>query len=220
MIIIIHSNCKKQIVEPMEDLLPLRLKMADANADITIELPSNRIVLNGRAMSYYQTKQITQTSWKKISGPSSCIIENANSIQTKVSNLEKGTYQFELTVYDNSRNFDIDTMTLNLVDPSGTNKQIFFGDMKMIGDHDPLWASFYLAIENFHEFIPVNTALTVYLKMEPSSNWEQVILYPQNDPFFTGYVYFNPTNFNNASLIIKEFPVNSSTTLLSLLILK
>jgi len=40
--------------------------------------------------------------------------------------------------------------------------------------------------------------------MDSSLNWEPVVLYPQNNPLFTGYVY-GITNINNkSSLAITE----------------
>ena len=38
--------------------------------------------------------------WTKISGPSSFNIANANAVQTQVTNLVEGVYQFELKVTD------------------------------------------------------------------------------------------------------------------------
>lgn len=201
----INSNCTKPIITPALLSTPTHLKMADANANITIELPASSIMLNGRAKPASFNTHIILTAWKKIIGPSACVIENANSIQTKVSNLEKGIYKFELSVWDNAGHFDIDTMTLNVVDPSGTDKHILFEGIEMTDDSGPLGGYICLEIENFNEFIPVNTLFSVYMKLSSFSSWELVNSYPQNNSAFAGYAYFIQGNATS-SLIITEVP--------------
>jgi hypothetical protein len=48
--------------------------------------------------------------WIKISGPSSFTITNANAVQTQVTNLVEGVYQFELKVTDIAGLFAKDTV--------------------------------------------------------------------------------------------------------------
>lgn len=204
-LIIIVISCNKTNDEATVGFTTLRLKMADANADILVEFPTNSIMLNGRAWPYNSNNPISQTIWKKISGPSTCVIQNANSLQTKVTNLEKGDYQFEFTVYDRVGNYDIDTMTLNVVDQAGPDRQIIFSDMKMLSYELLLWVDYYLGIENFHEFVPANTPFTVHLKKGTSLTWEEVFPAPPNNGLFNGYVYYLP-NGNVSDLIVTEQP--------------
>ena len=53
---------------------------------------------------------IVSYAWTKISGPSSFNIVNVNAVQTQVSNLTEGIYQFELKVTDAGGLIDRDTM--------------------------------------------------------------------------------------------------------------
>jgi len=73
--------------------------IANAGADQTITLPTNTINLDGSG-STDPDNNITNYAWTKISGPSSFNIANANTVQTQVTNLIQGTYQFELKVTD------------------------------------------------------------------------------------------------------------------------
>src|SRR6187455_2901424 len=83
--------------------------IANAGNDTTIILPANIINLNG-SRSTDPENNITSYGWTKISGPSSFSIANANTVQTQVTNLAAGIYQFELKVIDASGLFSKDTM--------------------------------------------------------------------------------------------------------------
>ncbi len=52
--------------------------------------------------------------WTKISGPASSNITNANAVQTQVSNLVQGFYQFELKVTDGGGLISKDTVTITV----------------------------------------------------------------------------------------------------------
>jgi len=72
--------------------------VANAGADQTITLPTNTATLKGSG-STDPDNNIISYAWTKISGPS-FNIANGNAIQTQVSNLIQGIYQFELKVTD------------------------------------------------------------------------------------------------------------------------
>jgi len=83
--------------------------IANAGADQTITLPTNAINLNGSG-STDPDNNITSYAWTKISGSSSFNIVNSNAVQTQVTTLSQGTYQFELKVTDAPGLFSKDTM--------------------------------------------------------------------------------------------------------------
>lgn len=72
----------------------------DAGTDKTIKLPMNSVTLSGTATDAGGT--IASYAWAKIAGPTQFNIVSANQQSTDISNLVAGTYQFELTVTDNS----------------------------------------------------------------------------------------------------------------------
>ena len=76
-----------------------RPPIANAGADQTITLPTNTITLNGNS-STDPDNNISSYLWTNIAGPTSFNIVNANSVQTQVSSLAQGVYQFELKVID------------------------------------------------------------------------------------------------------------------------
>jgi hypothetical protein len=83
--------------------------IAIAGADQAITLPTNAINLNGGG-STDPDNNITTYAWIKISGPLSFTIANANVAQTQVTNLDQGSYQFELKVTDAGGLSSKDTM--------------------------------------------------------------------------------------------------------------
>ena len=105
--------------------------VANAGTDQAIPLPSNTINLNG-GRSTDPNNNISSYVWTKISGPSSFNIVNANAVQTQVTNLVQGIYQFELKVTDARGLFDKDTIQvtvmMNLPPPCTSCKIVFVSD--------------------------------------------------------------------------------------------
>jgi hypothetical protein len=88
--------------------------VASAGADHTITLPTNTITVDGSG-STDPDINITAYQWTKISGSSSFSISNTNAVQTQISNLIEGVYQFELKVTDAGGLFSKDTMQITVV---------------------------------------------------------------------------------------------------------
>ena len=92
---------------------PNRPPVANAGPDQNITLPTNTVTLNGNG-STDPDNNITNYYWTKISGPGSINIINANAVQTQVTNLVQGTYQFELKVTDAGGLISKDTLEVNV----------------------------------------------------------------------------------------------------------
>ena len=100
-IVIVFDSCIKE----KRNKPPL----ANAGADQTITLPANSVTVDGSGSSD-PDNNIVSYAWSKVSGSSSYNITNPNSIQTQVTNLVPGVYQFELKVTDMSGMFSKDTV--------------------------------------------------------------------------------------------------------------
>ncbi|HEX6170451.1 MAG TPA: PKD domain-containing protein, partial [Chitinophagaceae bacterium] len=87
--------------------------IANAGVDQTVTLPTNTINLDGSGSSD-PDNNITIYAWTKISGPSSFNLINSNAVQTQLTNLLQGIYQFELKVTDAGGLFSKDTMQLTV----------------------------------------------------------------------------------------------------------
>lgn len=203
LVIIFNSNCKKSVDPDKKDGPLVKSGMADANADISTNYLINSIMLNGQAKPYYPGKVIISTAWKQIAGPSTASIENSNSLNTKVTDLQTGIYQFELTVYDDANHFDIDTMTLNIGNSGAAIKQLLFSKVNW-STAEVLWVESWLEIAGFYTFVPSNTAFEVFIRRESSPDWHQVIPIGQNTTN-SGYVY-SLSIVNNPVLRIDELP--------------
>jgi Tol biopolymer transport system component len=91
--------------------------VAKAGLDQTITLPVNTVNLDGRG-SIDPDNNIAGYVWTKISGPSSFNIANANLVQTLVTSLVQGIYQFELTVTDAGSLSSKDTVKVTVKNPT------------------------------------------------------------------------------------------------------
>ena len=92
--------------------------IAHAGKDTTIVLPVDSVILDSRA-STDPDNNIVSYAWTKISGPSSFNIVNVNAVQTQVSNLIEGVYQFELKVTDAGGLFSKDTIQVSVNPAAG-----------------------------------------------------------------------------------------------------
>ncbi|MCO5240357.1 MAG: PKD domain-containing protein [Chitinophagaceae bacterium] len=89
--------------------------VANAGNTQTITLPDNHITLDG-SQSSARSGQIKTFSWSKVSGPSAGVISNANGSVTSVSQLDAGTYVFQLKVTDTNGNSATASVTV-IVNP-------------------------------------------------------------------------------------------------------
>ena len=129
----VNTGCKKEKPpqeQPGAAFQFNRPPVANAGADQTITLPTNTITLNGNG-STDPDNNITGYAWSKISGPSSFFIGNANIVQTQVTNLIEGVYQFELKVTDAVGLFSKDTMQVTVNhDPNNPSVNIYVAGME------------------------------------------------------------------------------------------
>ena len=82
-------------VNPAPNVAPV----ANAGADIVITLPLNTTTLNGSG-SADSDGTISTVSWTKISGPSGGFIVNPSQLNTTVTDLVQGVYEYEIRVMD------------------------------------------------------------------------------------------------------------------------
>ncbi len=179
---------------------------AQANVDIAVELPINFAILSGHN---YGTYHIPATDlsykWRKISGPASFVIESPDSLKTKVTNLEKGVYQFELEVSAVRLGMSAkDVMTLYVEDASSASRQIYFRKVNWVC---PM--SCTMEIENVLGYMPANTPFSVYIKREFSSTWELVMHvshYPGHNYFYDVMPGGSFTIFENPDVTVYDTP--------------
>jgi hypothetical protein len=80
---------------------PNQPPVANAGAGLTITLPVNSAVLDG-SKSSDPDGTLTVYNWTQVSGPSTAIIANGNTVSPTVSSLVAGVYNFQLEVTDNN----------------------------------------------------------------------------------------------------------------------
>jgi hypothetical protein len=93
----------------------------NAGSNQTITLPTNSVSLNATATDSDGT--ISAVQWTKVSGPTQFAITSPNSLQTSVTGLEQGVYDFVLSATDDDGDTGRDTVRITVSMPS-TNKTI------------------------------------------------------------------------------------------------
>lgn len=86
-----------------------QLPVANAGADLVFNTPVSSCVLNGSS-SADADGTITSLQWLQIAGPATCSFASANTLQTTVTGLCSGTFNFVLTVTDNRGAISKDTV--------------------------------------------------------------------------------------------------------------
>ena len=86
---------------------------ANAGPNQNITLPNNSVSVSGSGSDPDGT--IVSYQWSQISGPAQFTILSPNQAQTTINNLVQGTYQFQLTITDNSgaTGSDVVVITVN-----------------------------------------------------------------------------------------------------------
>ncbi len=155
--------------------------IADAGPDQTIIFPTDSILLNGSA-SNDPDGRITALQWKKISGPASFNIVNANSVQALVTNFAEGVYEFELAVTDSLGLSDKDTTTVTVIKLS--TDEIIFTDQAW-----QCWWGCWIEIPDLYSHLPAGIPFQVFIKRDNTNTWEEALHVSQ-----VGYGYWVENN--------------------------
>lgn len=200
-VVLVNTDCRKESPTRMSSNTnmppPLVNTTAKASAgpDIVVELPANETLLLGSCSD--QENNVRSHSWAKLIGPNSYIIENKESLITKVSNLEKGSYQFELTVTDLMGLYGRDTMAITVIDRLSTNtNEIIFENLSWIF---PWYPS--LEVENIYSYVSPTDSIKVFIKRDNSPGWVEVpFISSWPDYNYGPYEYFIETRPDGAGI--------------------
>jgi hypothetical protein len=91
----------------IEEIVPI----AFLPNELSINLPTNKLTLPGN--SYYPIEEAISIEWSQISGPNQAEFNNTNLPKPTVSNLQLGTYVFQMTVAADSKT-DYAQITVNV----------------------------------------------------------------------------------------------------------
>ena len=166
--------------------------------DIRLILPTNFCWLEA---NYSNSNPIKEIVWKKISGPSNYIIESPNSLNTKVSKLEKGIYEFELSVTDKYNQTTKETAKITVGEIPANPTEKIFNNLNWLCPWDCS-----IEIPNFPSQLPSGSAFfKVYIQRDSSANWMEVLhwstdlLKDQKYIYYldSDHLYIYPTNYDN-----------------------
>lgn len=138
---------------------------AYAGQDIWTVVTDGRAALKGSFVD--AENNVDRYLWKQVSGPSSGTIEYPGAVETKVSNLEKGSYEFEFTVTDKEGLSGKDTVAVFVREPAAPgNGEVIVKDLE--------WScpmGCWLDIQCFSCLVPGNQPFKVYLRVDNSNQW-------------------------------------------------
>ena len=103
--------------------------------------------------------------WTKISGPVAYRLANENSLSTKVDQLEKGVYQFELSVTDSLGLSGKDTVNIKVSEIQQSPGEIIFPDRPWIFP----WNS-SVEVRNFLSIVIENQSFKVFIREVGAAN--------------------------------------------------
>ncbi len=159
--------------------------VANAGSDTNLFVQVNFCDLIGSGFD--REDSILTFQWKKISGPVSFFIQNPTFKSTKLTNLEKGVYQFELTVTDRPGLFAKDTVKVNVDGLPDRTHEVILDNLVWI-------FPWYNAIEikNFYNYIPAGSPFRILIQRDTNPGWIEV--YPiTNGQSSDPYEYFIET---------------------------
>lgn len=179
-ILLINSGCTEDTLAtgsptstPPTVIQPSTPPTAFAGEDFQLILPTDFCWLSG-AYSEDGNIKVEKLLWKKLSGPASYLLGNPDSLRTKVSNLEKGIYEFELTVTNTRGLTGKDISRVVVGEMSSNPKEIIFKDLIWNCDWD--WGYCELIIKNIYNNLPAaGSVFRIYLQRDGLANWEEVI---------------------------------------------
>lgn len=189
------TGCKKDpiiIVDPVQPPppsppppppTPNTAPRVHAGEDLKLAVPTDSARLRGWVTD--TENNVTIYVWKQVAGPSQGTIETPGSVQTKVTKLVKGTYEFELTVTDDGGLSARDTVAVIIRDPAAPGSgEVVIQDLQWSCP----WGC-WLEIQCFSCLVPPNQPFKVYLRQENSNQWIEVIPeanWTGNEPYVYG----------------------------------
>lgn len=219
--LLLSAGCKKETVEPATsypDSYPIsqptsqnKAPIVFAGSDRILKLFLNETFLIGSA--YDAENNIQNYNWEEISGSNSCFIENKNASTTKISGLEKGVYQFELTVTDSTGLFGKDTIMVTIEELNANPQEIIFTDLEWIF---PWYNS--IEVSSFSHMISSTASFKVFIRRNGNPEWKEVTVFDPDANATLEYEYFVETRpdgagiYNFGSLYISYYGSDVSDT--------
>jgi len=174
-------SCHKDIdnaieTEPVINTAPY----AVAGHDLWLLVPADTVELNGAIAD--DENNIAFHRWKQISGASNAVIVAPNNLSTKVRNLQKGDYQFELSVTDSAGLTSRDTVSVFIKEYSELDHgEVIFSKLEWYCDQVCA-----VTIECVSCKVPVKFPFKVFYK----ANVNQWIEIPSEENWKQGDKYF------------------------------
>jgi len=201
-----NVSCEKETIsdplvvrsQPLipDTLISIKAPKVSAGQDVVLSLPLNKVKLYGSLTLQENNLKGITFNWKKIKGPNKYQLDNSNTLDPILSELEKGEYWLELTATNSTGLFDRDTTIVFVNDTTaGFNKEMVFNNLEWIF---PWYAT--LEVPGIYSYMPVGTSIKVFIQPDGNSDWIEVGPI-STDPYCTcSYEYFIETRPDGAGM--------------------
>lgn len=166
------TGCKKDSLDPAARIVPIQDNISPntyAGGDIFVWPRINEATLSG---SYYNARNIIKNvAWAKIAGPDSYVFENRESLSTKVSGLEAGVYQFELTITDQKNFTDRDIVTVYVGESTTNPNEVIFKDLDWVSI-SPWYPG--IELKHFVGNVSPGSAFKILIQRDYDATWSEV----------------------------------------------
>lgn len=136
--------------------------------DIFIKSPTDTCSLIGSAFD--DNDNIGKLKWKQVSGPTTAIIESPDSLITKVQNLEKGMYKFELLATDKGGLKGKDTAYVTVLGKGLDTTELILKNLQI----SCYWEDCAAWIENFDSYNPDHFIFKIFVKRSQDTHWIEI----------------------------------------------
>ena len=219
-----NVSCEKETVpdttfvqiQPLlrDTLISIKAPIVYAGQDVVLSLPMNKVKLSGSLSLQENNLKEIALKWKKIKGPNSYQLDNTNTLDPMLSELERGEYWLELTATNSAGLFDVDTTVVFVNDTTaGLNKEMVFINLEWIF---PWYAA--LEIPAIYSYMPVGTSIKVFIQPDANADWIEVGPISTNPYCTCSYEYFIETRqdgagiYNFGSLYIFNYDYRSGSS--------
>ncbi|HEX7846774.1 MAG TPA: hypothetical protein VF476_13310 [Chitinophagaceae bacterium] len=157
-----------------------RPPLASSGYDLIVHWPADSGFLYGNV--YDPDMNIATIQWTKIAGPASFHIVRPDSVFSRITNLQKGVYKFEIKVTDSAGLSASDTNTVVVGEMPANPQEIILADQSW-GCH---WDCF-ITITQLYNIIPPDRVFKVFIKRDNSTIWHEVLSAEQMTTSVYGY---------------------------------
>lgn len=173
----------------------------NAGKDVVINLPDNSISLTASTKTYNGTT-ISSYTWRQVDFNNAAVIDNRNLSTINISELQQGTYIFEVTIVDSNGNTASDQVVVLVLDDNSTAVKNKLNTTTVMVYPNPFTDNLYVQIrdDNHYKRLRLYSAAAQIVIDQEITNQSNVVLNTSNLP--RGYYFL--TLISDENIVTKK----------------